>query len=54
MAEGQGNATIAATLAITARAASKHIGNVFRKLGLPPADAGHRRVLAVLACLGSR
>ena len=54
MAEGQDNATIAATLVITERAVSKHIGNVFLKLGLPPADAGHRRVLAVLAYLESR
>jgi DNA-binding NarL/FixJ family response regulator len=54
MAEGQDNTTIAATLVITERAVSKHIGNVFLKLGLPPADAGHRRVLAVLAYLESR
>jgi DNA-binding NarL/FixJ family response regulator len=54
MAEGQDNNTIAATLVITERAVSKHIGNVFIKLGLPPADAGHRRVLAVLAYLESR
>jgi DNA-binding NarL/FixJ family response regulator len=54
MAEGQDYATIAATLVITERAVSKHIGNVFLKLGLSPADAGHRRVLAVLAYLESR
>ena len=39
MAEGRDNATIAATLVITERAVSKHIGNVFLKLGLPPADS---------------
>lgn len=53
MAEGHDNTTIAGTLVITERAVSKHIGNVFLKLGLPPADAGHRRVLAVLACLNN-
>jgi DNA-binding NarL/FixJ family response regulator len=51
MAEGHDNATIATTLFITERAVSKHIGNVFLKLGLPPTDSGHRRVLAVLAFL---
>jgi DNA-binding NarL/FixJ family response regulator len=54
MAEGRDNTTIAATLVITERSVSKHIGNVFLKLGLPPADAGHRRVLAVLAYLERR
>ncbi|MFJ4768324.1 response regulator transcription factor [Streptomyces uncialis] len=54
MAEGHDNATIAATLVITERAVSKHIGNVFLKLGLPPTDTGHRRVLAVLAYLEKR
>ncbi|GGV32396.1 response regulator transcription factor [Streptomyces spectabilis] len=51
MAEGRDNASIAAALAVTDRAVSKHIGNVFLKLGLPPTDSGHRRVLAVLAYL---
>jgi len=51
MAQGHDNATISATLVITERAVSKHIGNVFLKLRLPPADIGHRRVLAVLAYL---
>ncbi|MCX4663931.1 response regulator transcription factor [Streptomyces uncialis] len=54
MAEGHDNATIATTLVITERAVSKHIGNVFLKLGLPPTDTGHRRVLAVLAYLEKR
>ncbi|MEU0692204.1 response regulator transcription factor [Streptomyces uncialis] len=54
MAEGHDNATIAATLVVTERAVSKHIGNVFLKLGLPPTDTGHRRVLAVLAYLEKR
>ncbi|MFF4301198.1 response regulator [Streptomyces sp. NPDC001601] len=51
MAEGHDNATIAGTLVVTERAVHKHIGNVFLKLGLPPGDSGHRRVLAVLAYL---
>ncbi|QEU94011.1 response regulator transcription factor [Streptomyces kanamyceticus] len=51
MAEGRDNATIAALLVVSDRAVSKHIGNVFVKLGLPPSDSGHRRVLAVLAYL---
>jgi len=53
MAEGLDNTTIAATLVITERAVSKHIGNVFLKLGLPTTDTGHRRVLAVLAHLNN-
>ncbi|MFD4374853.1 LuxR C-terminal-related transcriptional regulator [Streptomyces sp. NPDC058486] len=54
MAEGKDNTTIAAQLVVTERAVSKHIGNVFLKLGLPPSDTGHRRVLAVLAYLNNR
>lgn len=53
MAEGHDNSTIGETLFVTERAVSKHIGNVFLKLGLPPSDSGHRRVLAVLAYLNS-
>ncbi|WP_367042490.1 response regulator transcription factor [Streptomyces sp. Je 1-332] len=51
MAEGRDNGTIATALTVSDRAVSKHIGNVFAKLGLPPTDSGHRRVLAVLAYL---
>jgi len=53
MAEGRDNTTIAQTLVITERSVSKHIGNVFLKLSLPPTDSGHRRVLAVLAYLNN-
>ncbi|WP_199546134.1 response regulator transcription factor [Streptomyces sp. N35] len=51
MAEGHDNATIAKSLVITERSVHKHIGNVFTKLELPPAEGGHRRVRAVLAYL---
>jgi DNA-binding NarL/FixJ family response regulator len=53
MAEGHDNTTIAKTLVVTERSVSKHIGNVFLKLGLPTSDSGHRRVLAVLAYLNN-
>jgi DNA-binding NarL/FixJ family response regulator len=53
MAEGRDNTTIAETPVITERAVSKHIGNVFLKLGLESTDSGHRRVLAVLAYLNN-
>ena len=51
MAEGLDNTTIAARLFVTETAVSKHIGNIFAKLGLAASDSGHRRVLAVLAYL---
>jgi DNA-binding NarL/FixJ family response regulator len=51
MAEGHSNPAIARRLVLSASAVEKHIGNIFAKLGLPPDDAQHRRVLAVLAYL---
>ncbi|MEV5967088.1 response regulator transcription factor [Kribbella sp. NPDC051952] len=51
MAEGHSNTAIAQQLVVSASTVEKHIGNVFTKLGLPPDDAQHRRVLAVLAYL---
>ena len=52
MAEGRTNHAIADTLVVTEGAVEKHVSNIFGKLGLPPSDADHRRVLAVLAFLG--
>jgi DNA-binding NarL/FixJ family response regulator len=53
MAEGRTNAAIARRLVITSKAVSKHIAGIFAKLGLPPSDDDHRRVLAVLTYLNS-
>jgi DNA-binding NarL/FixJ family response regulator len=53
MAEGRSNRAIADTLVISERAVEKHVTSIFTKLNLPPAAADHRRVLAVLAFLGS-
>jgi len=53
MAEGRSNSSIAASLSVSDGAIEKHVSNIFSKLGLPPADATHRRVLAVLTYLRS-
>jgi len=53
MAEGRTNVAIARSLVITTKAVSKYIARIFAKLGLPPSDDDHRRVLAVLAYLNS-
>jgi DNA-binding NarL/FixJ family response regulator len=53
MAEGRSNAAIAATLVVGPGAVEKHISAIFAKLGMPPTDTDHRRVLAVLAYLGA-
>lgn len=52
MADGQSNADIAASLTLTDAAVSKHIGNIFAKLGLSPVEE-NRRVRAVLTYLQS-
>jgi DNA-binding NarL/FixJ family response regulator len=52
MAEGHTNSSIADRLVVTGGAVEKHVRNVFLKLGLPPTDQQHRRVLAVLTYLG--
>jgi DNA-binding NarL/FixJ family response regulator len=53
MAEGRSNAAIAQRLVITERAVAKHTASIFLKLGLQPSDDDNRRVLAVLAHLGT-
>lgn len=53
VAEGLGNTAIAEAITVSETAVSKHIGNIFAKLGLSPSDSGHRRVLATLAYLRS-
>ncbi len=51
MAEGRTNAGIAARLVVTEKAVSKHINNIFTKLGLYRGGDDNRRVLAVLTYL---
>ena len=51
MAEGRSNSGIAERLVVTERAVEKHVTSIFSKLGLPPAEDDHRRVLAVLTFL---
>jgi DNA-binding NarL/FixJ family response regulator len=53
MAEGRSNRAIAEALVVTERAVEKHVTSIFGKLGLPPTQDDHRRVLAVLAYLRS-
>jgi DNA-binding NarL/FixJ family response regulator len=53
MAEGRTNVGIATVLGISEGATEKHISSIFGKLQLPDSENDHRRVLAVLAYLGS-
>lgn len=39
---------------MTERAVEKHVSSILAKLGIPPAEDSHRRVLAVLAFLRRR
>lgn len=52
MADGGSNVDIAGALTLTDAAVSKHIGNIFAKLGLSPVE-DNRRVRAVLLYLQS-
>jgi DNA-binding NarL/FixJ family response regulator len=51
IAEGHSNGSIAQTLIVSTGAVEKHVASIFGKLGLPPDDRSHRRVLAVLSYL---
>ncbi|MET8941939.1 response regulator transcription factor [Streptomyces rubiginosohelvolus] len=51
MAEGQSNASVAASLHVSEGTVSKHFGSILTKLDLSLSDATNRRVLAVLAYL---
>ncbi|HEX8026770.1 MAG TPA: response regulator transcription factor [Candidatus Limnocylindrales bacterium] len=51
MAEGRSNQAIADRLGLELKTVEGHVGQIFGKLGLEPAAADHRRVLAVLSYL---
>jgi DNA-binding NarL/FixJ family response regulator len=51
VAEGRTNKAIAERLDVSQRAVTKHVTSIFSKLGLPPSDDDHRRILAVLTFL---
>jgi DNA-binding NarL/FixJ family response regulator len=53
MAEGRSNSAIADALAVSSASVEKYVTSIFAKLGLPPSDTDHRRVLAVLRYLDS-
>ena len=53
MAEGRSNKAIAERLFITEHTVEKHVKNIFATLRLPPSEADHRRVLAVVTFLNA-
>ncbi len=53
MAQGQTNRGIAGLLFMGERTVEAHVSTIFTKLGLPPDQRAHRRVLAVLTYLRS-
>jgi DNA-binding NarL/FixJ family response regulator len=53
MAEGRSNRAIGERLFITDRTVEKHVKSILMKLQIPGSAEDHRRVLAVLAFLGS-
>ncbi len=53
MADGRSNGAIAEALFLSYGSVEKHVTHIFTKLGLPPSQSDHRRVLAVLRYLQS-
>lgn len=53
MAEGHTNEAIGKSLHLSPKTVETHVTSIFSKLGLDPTAGGHRRVLAVIAYLGS-
>jgi DNA-binding NarL/FixJ family response regulator len=53
IAEGRSNRAIGKELFLSSRAVERHVQAIFRKLRLPDTEDDNRRVLAVLALLGS-
>ena len=51
MAQGRSNRAIGERLFLPPKTVETHIGAIFTKLGLLPADDDHRRVLAVITYL---
>jgi DNA-binding NarL/FixJ family response regulator len=54
MAEGRSNQAICDRLHVSAKTVEGYVSSIFSKLGLEMAPDDHRRVLAVVAYLGSR
>jgi DNA-binding NarL/FixJ family response regulator len=53
LAEGRSNRAIGKELFLSSRAVERHVQAIFKKLGLPDTEDDNRRVLAVLALLGT-
>jgi DNA-binding NarL/FixJ family response regulator len=53
MSEGRSNRAIAASLGVGEKTVETHVARIFSKLGLEPEPDDHRRVLAVIAWLGT-
>jgi DNA-binding NarL/FixJ family response regulator len=53
MAQGRSNLAIAQALVLSDKTVETHVGHIFSKLGIEATGQEHRRVLAVLAALGS-